>query len=623
MTDKSDNRQYAGIRRAFSLFDTFLGVITRLFITLFLLGFVVTLVLLMTGGPAPRVPEKAVLVWAPQGTLVDESESERASTLGRYFFGEQFKKTQVADLVTVLNRAANDSRIKMAVLRLEDMGAGGMAQLQELTAAIRNFETKGKSVIASSLRYTQPQYLLAAQAQKVYLDPIGDIELKGFGLYQHYFKELLDKFGISVNVSRVGKYKSAAEPFIRADMSLDAREENTAWLDTLWNIYKTEVATGRRFQPDVIDRYVGHYVEELAAQNGDAAQAALKAGLVDKLATDEELQQELGKLVGIDPDTGAYWQIDDRDYLRATNAERATARSSKIGLIVISGPIVEGESWSGVAGADTIADLIRSGYKNEDIAALVLRINSPGGSLYASEKIRRQVLAAREAGKPIVVSMSSMATSGGYWVAVNANQIWAEDSTITGSIGIFSLQLSVNQLMERLGVNTDSVETTPWAGAMRFDRPLSPDAKRVIQLQVNHGYDRFVTLVSEGRGLSVEAVKQIAQGRVWTGRDAIRIGLVDQVGGLDAATKSAARLAGIAEGQYALVPIRPPQKLLKQLFDRAVKVNEQTAFEEMLPAWFQQRIRRFGANLSLGWMNDEKGIYAFCPCQPDLGAGTE
>jgi protease-4 len=364
-------------------------------------------------------------------------------------------------------------------------------------------------------------------------------------------------------------------------------------------------------------------VEDLAAQSGDAAQAALKAGLVDKLATDEELQQELGKLVGIDPDTGAYWQIDDRDYLRATNAERATARSSKIGLIVISGPIVEGESWSGVAGADTIADLIRSGYKNKDIAALVLRINSPGGSLYASEKIRRQVLAAREAGKPIVVSMSSMATSGGYWVAVNANQIWAEDSTITGSIGIFSLQLSVNQLMERLGVNTDSVETTPWAGAMRFDRPLSPDAKRVIQLQVNHGYDRFVTLVSEGRGLSVEAVKQIAQGRVWTGRDAIRIGLVDQVGGLDAATKSAARLAGIAEGQSALVPIRPPHKLLKQLLDRAVKVSEQSAVEEMLPASLHQRIHPFGANLSLGWMNDEKGIYAFCPCQPDLGAGTE
>jgi protease-4 len=617
MTEKSQARQHSFIRRGFSLFDAALRVVTRLFVAVCLLGIVVVVLFLLTGGPVPKVPKNAVLIWSPQGQLADEADSERSTVPGKYFFRGEFNKTRVADLVTVLKRAAKDPRIRMVLLKPEGMGRAGMAQLQELTAAIRGLETTGKSVIATSVRYNQLQYLLAAQARKVYLDPIGDVELKGFGIYPHYFKDALDKFGIGVDVFRVGKYKAAVEPFMRRDMSPDAREEHAVWLNGLWAVYKDEVAAGRRFEPEKLDRYVGEYADLLAAQNGDAARTALEAGLVDQLVTDEDLQRELDKTVGVDPDAGSYARIDDRDYLRATRAEQAISVEKKIGLIAISGPIVEGESWPGVAGAETITDLIRRGYKNKKIAALVLRVNSPGGSLYASEKVRRQVAAAREAGKPVVVSMSSMAASGGYWIAVNANQIWAEDSTITGSIGIFSLQLSVQQFLERLGITSDSVETTPLAGAMRLDRPLTPDARRILQSQVDQGYDRFVKLVAEGRGLSVEAVNQVAQGRVWTGRDGLRLGLVDRVGGLDAAVEAAARLAGIAEGQYILEPISRPRKFFEQLADRAGKIGVRIGLDETLPAWFRERI---GYHFSLAWMNDPRGIYVYCPWEPDLGA---
>ena len=620
MKEKSDARPYSFIRRGFSLLSAIIGFIARLFVALCLLGIVVMLVFAITGGPVPEVPKDSVLIWNPQGALVDEVDSQRAALLGKYFLGEEFNKTRVADLVTVLKRAAQDPRIRLVLLKLDGMGEAGMAQLQELTAAIRSFQTSGKPVIASSLRYNQLQYVLAAQAGKVYLDPIGDVELKGFGIYPHYFKDALDTLGIGVNVFRVGKYKSAVEPFVRRDMSPDAREESAAWLGGLWNIYKEGVATGRHFKPDVIDGYIADYVNRLAAQNGDAARTALKAGLVDKLVTEEEVQQELGKSAGVDPDTGLYRRIDDRDYLRAIDAEQAGSRKKKIGLIVISGPIVEGEGWPGVAGAETIAELIRKGRKNKEFAALVLRVNSPGGSLYASETIRRQVAAVREAGKPIVVSMSSVAASGGYWIAVNANQIWAEDSTITGSIGIFSLQPSVYQMLQKLGITTDSVESAPLAGAMRLDRPLSRDAQRILQFQVDQGYDRFVKLVAEGRGLSVEAVQQLAQGRVWTGRDAMGIGLVDHVGGLDGASDAAARLAGVSEGQYSLVPAGKPRGVLERLVDRAKKIGERSGLDGLLPAEVERRLASLRTASSLAWMNDRKGIYVYCPCEPDFGA---
>lgn len=620
MKEKSDARPYSFIRRGFSLLSAIIGFIARLFVALCLFGIGVMLVFAITGGPVPEVPKDSVLIWNPQGALVDEVDSQRAALLGKYFLGEEFNKTRVADLVTVLKRAAQDSRIRLVLLKLDGMGEAGMAQLQELTAAIRSFQTSGKPVIASSLRYNQLQYVLAAQAGKVYLDPIGDVELKGFGIYPHYFKDALDTLGIGVNVFRVGKYKSAVEPFVRRDMSPDAREESAVWLGGLWNIYKEGVATGRHFKLDVIDGYIADYVNRLAAQNGDAARTALKAGLVDKLVTEEEVQQELGKSAGVDPDTGLYRRIDDRDYLRAIDAEQTGSRKKKIGLIVISGPIVEGEGWPGVAGAETIAELLRKGRKDKEFAALVLRVNSPGGSLYASETIRRQVAAVREAGKPIVVSMSSVAASGGYWIAVNANQIWAEDSTITGSIGIFSLQPSVYQMLQKLGITTDSVESAPLAGAMRLDRPLSRDAQRILQFQVDQGYDRFVKLVAEGRGLSVEAVQQLAQGRVWTGRDAMGIGLVDHVGGLDGASDAAARLAGVSEGQYSLVPAGKPRGVLERLVDRAKKIGERSGLDGLLPAEVARRLTSLRTASSLAWMNDRKGIYVYCPCEPDFGA---
>lgn len=620
MTDSSNTSRHSPVWRFFSFLGKSISAIIRLFTVLFFISFLVLLWLLITGGPPPAVPDSAALVWAPQGSLVDELDGERIPGFAPPFWGEETAQNRVADLVEALERAAKDSRIKLVVLKLDDMQAGGLAQLQELAAAIERFKESGKSVVASAFQYSQEQYYLAAQADKVYLDPMGSVFLKGFGLYGYYFKDALEKLGINVNVFRQGQYKSAVEPFIRNDMSDAAREENRAWLNTLWTVYKEDVAAGRQFKPGVIDGYVDDYADRLAAQNGDAARVALEAGLVDSLMTAQALRENLAEAVGKDPETGAYRQIDVGQYLRATNAERS-APPKKVGLITVVGPIVEGQSWPGVAGGDTIAELIRRAREDKNIAALVLRINSPGGSVEASEKIRRQVQHTREEGKPLIVSMSNMAASGGYWIAVNANQIWAEDSTITGSIGVFGLWPTIAQLLEKLSIQVDGLGTTELAGAMRIDRPLPAEAERILQQQVDAIYHRFITLVAQGRDMSMEVMDKIAQGRIWSGQDAKRVGLVDYLGGLDAAAKAAADMAGLTPEKYELVPIAPPVKLERRILRRFSSLVRPLYRDTALASPLHKLIHKHLMDIDFLWLNDPQDIYAYCPLQPDFGSG--
>ncbi|EAR21813.1 signal peptide peptidase SppA [Nitrococcus mobilis] len=609
----------AMVKRIFTTLWHLIVVAWRALIVLFVLLFLAIVFFAIKGPPAPQVGDNVALVWAPQGSVVEHSEFEPGVLLRR-FMEEKPQQTPLRDLLVALRRGASDSRITLAVLQLDELQQAGMAQLQELGGAIRDFRASGKKVIAYAQSYTQLQYYLAALADKVYLDPLGAVLLQGFGVYQHYFRDALDELGVKVHVFRVGQYKAAVEPFMRNDMSPQARRENLIWLHTLWDVYKSDVAHSRGLPPSAIDRYIDNLPVELAAHDGDTAALARSAGLVDKLVTPAELRAELASIVGEDLQTGGFRQINNPDYLQASGGLQADDQPGKVGLITMEGPIADGESRPGIVGGDTIAQQIRDARRDHGIAALILRVNSPGGSATASEVVRREVAATRQAGKPVVVSMSAVAASGGYWAAMNANQIWAQASTLTGSIGIFGLLPNVQTTLEKLGIHPDGVGTHALTGALRADRPLSPEGARLVQLVIEQGYQRFIHRVAQARGMSVEAVDRIAQGRVWSGRDAKRLGLVDHLGGLGQAAEAAAALAGLPKNRFMLVPIPTTQSLRERVLQRFVALAQRLDAKPWpISDWLVWLIPLPDETLPLAWLQDPKAAYAYCPCWPDLG----
>ncbi|MCO6439482.1 MAG: signal peptide peptidase SppA [Nitrococcus mobilis] len=609
----------AMVKRIFTTLWYLIVVAWRALIALFVLLFLALVFFAIKGPPAPHVGDNVALVWAPQGSVVERSELEPGVLLRR-FMEEKPQQTPLRDLMVALRRGASDARITLAVLQLDELQQAGMAQLQELGGAIRDFRASGKKVIAYAQSYTQLQYYLAALADKVYLDPLGAVLLQGFGVYHHYFKDALDELGVKVHVFRVGQYKAAVEPFMRNDMSAQARRENLTWLHTLWNVYKADVAHSRGLPLSAIDRYIDNLPAELAAHDGDTAALARSAGLVDKLVTPAELRAELASVVGEDTRTGGFRQINSLDYLRASGGLQANDQPGKVGLITMEGLIADGESQPGIVGGDTIAQQIRDARRDSSIAALILRVNSPGGSATASEVIRREVAATRQAGKPVVVSMSAVAASGGYWAAMNANQIWAQASTLTGSIGIFGLLPNVQTALEKLGIHTDGVGTHALTGALRVDRPLSPEGARLVQLVIEQGYQRFIHRVAQARGMSVEAVDRIAQGRVWSGRDAKRLGLVDHLGGLHQAASAAAALAGLPKDRFMLVPVPATQSLRERVLQHFVALVQQfDTKQRLIPAWLEWLVPWPDETLPLAWLQDPNATYAYCPCWLDWG----
>ncbi len=561
-------------------------------------------------GPAVTVPDDSALVWAPTGDLV-EQRSGVSSVLGQMAAGPQ-PVTVVRDLIETLERAATDERIELVFLKLDELGAAQPGQLQDLARAIDHFKQSGKPVVAWSPSYDQAQYMLASHADTIYLDPLGYVFLEGYGAYRNYFAEALDKLDIRINVFRVGEYKSFVEPFTRNDMSPQARAANLAWLNSLWASYKTSVTQARSYAPGAIDEYIDGFATTLESVGGDAAQVARNAALVDKVAPLNAVRDDMREQVGSDPRHGSFRQISGRDYLRATEDEQPEPQSdSEIALVVVEGAIVDGESVGGRAGGETIARLIAEARRDANVSALVLRVNSPGGSITASERIRREVELMRAAGKPVVASLAGVAASGGYWISMNANRIWAEPTTITGSIGVFGIVPTIDETLNELGIHTDGVGTTPLSGALRIDRPLSEPVRTILQAGVEHGYDLFVSKVADARNMEVEAVDQVAQGRVWSGADAARLGLVDELGGFGAAVDAAAQLAGLEEGDYRLDVQQPPgnwRMALMQFLSGHAQVG-------ILPDW----LTTLTDNSELAWLrtglNDPRGLYAHCFCE--------
>jgi len=566
------------------------------------------------------VEDNLALVVAPTGALVEQIDLEPAQRLAEQFAGETPSQTLLRDLIDSLDEAAQDSRISMAVVKLDGLAGAGLAQLDELNAAIERFKASGKPVHAYAPSYEQSHYYVAAHADDISIDPLGMVAVEGLSSQQLYFKDALDKLGIDINVFRVGEYKSAVEPFIRNDMSEEAKAANRDWLGDLWRHYGEQTTTARKLKPEAVDQYVSGFAEGLKAHGGDAAALAKEAGLVTHVETLQQFRERIGKVVGMDDDIGSFRQIWSEDYLHAVHTtHRSSTAEHRIGLVVVQGEIVDGQGEPGVAGGDTIAELLDEARRDEGIDAVVLRVDSPGGSVYASEQIRRAVQALRADGKPVVASMSAVAASGGYWISMAADRIFAHESTITGSIGIFGLIPTIDRPLAKLGIHSDGVGTTPLAGAMRIDKPLSPQVRRIIQSSIDKGYRDFINGVAEGRKMEPVAVDKIARGRVWSGLKAKDLGLVDEFGGLDAAVKSAAKLARLDEGSYELEEFHPgsgsPFQALFQFFGQAAADQQALASVSGLISRLSQA-RELRA--SLGWLNDPRGAYARCFCSLQL-----
>lgn len=491
------------------------------------------------------------LVLRPYGNVVEQYSGTPLDYALEQATQTTRSETRLRDLVQSIRRAQDDDRIVRLVIDPTYMWRIGLASLQELESAVADFKSAGKPVVALADNLNQQQYYLAALADEIWLNPKGIVWIDGFSAYRQFYREGLDKLEVEVNLFRAGKFKSAMEPFIRNDMSPEAREANLYWIGGLWQKYLESISRHRGIPLEDLSTAISQFADRLDAADGDFARFALELGLVDQLMSHPEAQLELAKRGAPGNGSEGFRQVEFENYLALTDIQ--SARSSReIVIVVAEGDIVRGEQPQGVAGAVTLSKKLRSLAEDRRVSAVVLRINSPGGDVFASEKIRREVQALKEMGKTVVVSMGDVAASGGYWIAMGADEVWASPMTITGSIGVYGLLPTFARPLEKLGVHTDGVGTTPLAGKLRLDRPLDSDLRRIFQHATEKTYEDFIQLVSESRQMDPAAVDEVAQGRVWSGSQAKDRGLVDQTGTLRQSIDAAARIAGLGSDYHAV-----------------------------------------------------------------------
>ncbi|MFY8274938.1 signal peptide peptidase SppA [Pseudoalteromonas sp. SSDWG2] len=553
-----------------------------------------------------------------QKRYVDPLDAALAESLGG---SDEPAEILVDDVVDVINNAATDSRIEALLLNVQNLGSAHVNKLHAVAQAIEAFKASGKKVIASGYYYTQSQYYLAAHADEINLHPYGGVLLEGFGVYPVYFKEALEKLKVTQHVFRVGTFKSAVEPLIRNDMSDAAKEANKQWLDQLWQQYKTEVAKLRGFDISNFDETLDSYLAKLETVDGNNADYALQYGWVDELKTNQQLRQQLIDLVGKDEEGKTFRQISFDDYLASFKPPVSfdNPLTEKVAVVVAKGTIMDGHKKAGEIGGDSTAALLRQALNDDTIKAVVLRIDSGGGSMFASELIRREVIALKEAGKPVVASMSSVAASGGYWIASDANEIWASPSTITGSIGVFGTIMTFENSAAELGIYSDGVGTTEMKGSSVL-LGLNDKMAQAIQMSVENAYKRFLEVVSTSRNMTIEEVDKIAQGRVWIATQAKELGLIDKLGTKQDAIEAAAELAGLNMYDVKLIeqPLSAQDIFVQNLFSSSAvqsliasdKVNDASfgaalQFDTLVEQMKQQvtTIKSF---------NDPEGIYIRC-----------
>ena len=592
----------------------------RVTINLLFLLIVIVLLAAVFSKDGPNIAEKTALVVAPEGQLVEQLTARSFEQMLEEVQGTATPETLLKDVIDSIEAARDDDRIQVLVLNLSAFSGARLTKLQDAGEAISNFKTSGKKVVAVADEYTQDAYYLAAHADEIITHKMGAIILEGFGRYRMYYKEGIDKLGLDVHIFKVGTYKSAVEPYLRNDMSEYAREANEEWLGDLWQIYLDDVAAARGTTPERLNEYAFEFPRLMAEANGDSARAALDFGLADLALTRVEMREHLIKLVGEDQKTHSYNKIAFSDYLKTLDDDRfgRKAKGDRIGIIVARGTILDGTQPAGKIGGDSTAALIRQARNDENVKAIVLRVDSGGGSAFASEVIRRECEKARAEGKPVIASMGSVAASGGFWISTSSDQIWAYPSTITGSIGIFGMLPTYQRpLAEYLGIRVDGVSTAPLAG-VRPDRELPAEVGDVIQGMIEHGYREFLQRVADSRGMTTEEVDQVAQGRVWSGTDAYELGLVDHLGDLDDAIAAAAELAGLGD-DYAVSYIEKEEKfkdkVMRELLAEAVDPTEQKASGASALDKMLQQVERAAADI--GELNDPNHAYVLSNIETD------
>ncbi|MGD9279346.1 MAG: signal peptide peptidase SppA [Desulfobacterales bacterium] len=601
------------IRRFLSFFWNSVSALRRIVGNLLFLLLIIFFIAVVFLDRDPDVPDGAALILAPEGNIV---EQQTDSMLASDIFGDAARQeTSLKDVIDVIDFAKDDERIEVMVLDLRKMGKAGLSKLQSIGKALDRFSSRGKQIFAFGDYFNQQQYYLAAHADRLYLNPMGAIMLHGFGLYRKYYKTALEKLQIQFHVFKVGTYKSALEPFTRDSMSDYAKEANLAWLNILWNFYKVEVASRRGFRPQDLDNFINNLPDYLAETKGDAALMALNLGLVDELKTRDEVRRELIERLGKDEDGLTYKQIAFDQYLSAVRPalNKSHPAGDKVGIIVASGIIMDGEQPSGRIGGDTMADLLVRAREDESVRAVVVRIDSGGGSATAAEVISREIELTRRSGKPVFVSMGSIAASGGYWIAAPADQIWATPTTITGSIGIFGAFPTFERSLKSLGITSDGVGTTKLSDAFDPSRPLNDLVAQSMNQVIEQGYRRFVQRVAEGRNMQPEAVEKIAEGRVWAGITAKDLGLVDKIGSLQDAVDAIAKKANLTDYEisYITQPLTTRELLIKQLNQLRAGI-----FAALRPADHPaKRLYDTVIDTEIDHVlraNDPAGLYAYC-----------
>ncbi|MFH2123826.1 MAG: signal peptide peptidase SppA [Pseudomonadota bacterium] len=580
---------------------------------LFLLFLVFILTTFLSEKKVPVIKD-AALILSLTGNIVEEKQARDPITelLGEITQQKQTAtETLLQDILDAINHAATDSQIKCILLDLKDLGKVGLDQMQVIGESLSQFKKSGKKVIVAEDYYRQKAYYLASFASEIYLNPMGGVDLHGFGSYPLFFREALEKLQINYHVFRVGTYKSAVEPILRDSMSEEAKEQMRGLLGSLWSIFTTDITRQRALPADAIDQYTNNLTTKLAASGGSTARLAMESKLVDGLKTREEVRDYLEKQTSSVPDKG-FSQISLNNYLRTITRSYEPpliAADNTVGVMIAEGMILDGKQPMGTIGGDTLAASLRKARLDPGVKAVVLRVNSGGGSAFASEIIRQEILELKKSAKPLVVSMGSTAASGGYWIAANADEIWASAATITGSIGIFAAFPTFENSLASLGIHSDGFGTTPLASGLNMSRPLTPPLEVAMQMTLEHGYQQFLSLVAKGRRMDIDKVQTVAGGRVFHGKEAQQLGLVDKIGNLEDAIKAAAEMAKIKT--YSAVYIEKPRSVVDEILSIFNgQVTAALLHQAMSHPFTQQIVQLTAPAREILLFNDPAGLYA-------------
>jgi len=607
------------IRRIFKFIGSILTVIRYAFSLLIVVVLFSVIGGMFVGNIQP-VPEEGALYLAPQGVLVDQKSyvDPLAQVLAQG--SQQNTETLVRDIVEAIDTARDDSRITHLLLDTDYMAGASLSKLQEIGAALRRFKATDKPIIAVADYFTQSQYFLAAHADEIILNPLGGVMITGFGSYRSYFKDALDKLNITMNIFRVGQYKSAVEPLMGNSMSPQVRDETGVLLNDLWQSYSSEIEDLRSLDEGSVNDYANNLHLSLEQYKGDSAALSKAAGLVDTIASRSGIHQYLIANIASEDDDVISINMDS--YLSNTRLanKQISNGQNQIAVVVASGSIMDGQQPEGSIGGDTLAAIFTELREDENAKAVVLRVDSGGGSAFASEIIRDSINAIQNQGIPVVVSMSSAAASGGYWIAAEADRILAMPTTITGSIGVWGVVPTIDQSLAKLGIYSDGVGTTDIAAMMELDRPLTEQTKIIIQAGVDNIYTRFITLVANGRDSTPAEVHKIAQGRVWTGNQALANGLVDQLGDLNDAILVAAEIADLDNYQvdYRRKEMTPIEALLTGLNSNVAASLQVLGLTSNIESSISDNnlgryAKKILAPLNLiNTLNDPKHIYLYC-----------